>query len=831
MLDFAQFCANSTIEQGGPVIFIGSGHKGFRFHGQVGNQVDAETLQARVNEIGLLSQGMEDIIAAVVQPNIAMLEWESEVAPNSPKFTWLSGECNRLRLFNWLPAPKIKNNIIQNIYPMHPLATYALLRMAGEVGSDNRSVLKFFAPEFETGEQGWENAQPFSYPWFIDQHETVENGKFVLYTSDLLVDYFSDSLKVNNNQLGGKVKTAVANYEATLRVMNEYLAKTAQTPLFDEIDELMQRIIKVLLVHEIISTQNIPIASTLQNISFALELVSPEEKNTVENRLRLLCESGILFNNHGIYELSRGDRVDIQGLVSQYKADPENRPVNLLQSFLELNPLRSDEVFLEAKDYNSAYHEDKRLKVVFATPAMLSEQKTVDGKLVSYFEALEHDRQSLDINANGYEGTALFVFCESEKDIDTAKVAAAHNNQPRVVIAIPLNPVNVFDVVFTLNAVQSAWFTNKSQDFSPIDNAEVQRIRRDAKSELEKARDAYFSNAKVFWLGKSGVQIPVSEANRYEVANRMMQEVFGSKRNTFGHNEFNKRHLSLSNQVRAIFKEAGDILCDLTQPIRVNWSWAENRGGNKYLRKCFVDHQVLKVINTEGDVRFLETDKEIAHFSAALPAYAFLLKSLQDLTGKEPVNLTHFLKPLFEEYGQGQLAVALLLLLARRFYGDSLRFKRESALLNDIQFANSDEMLMLVSGISPSAVVLFEPVSEEYQAYFAKVAQCFSDQLAPAGYRYTISDAFQAVLKWWDALPVIARSLSFYEADHKPMAEAFSQLRTKDPFHFVKNDLLELLGNVPGEVLAVAKLAAIESGLKVFKSKAEGIKRKSKARF
>ena len=50
----------------------------------------------------------------------------------SPRRGLSSSECNRLHLFNWLPAPKIKNNIIQNIYPMHPLATFALLRLAGE---------------------------------------------------------------------------------------------------------------------------------------------------------------------------------------------------------------------------------------------------------------------------------------------------------------------------------------------------------------------------------------------------------------------------------------------------------------------------------------------------------------------------------------------------------------------------------------------------------------------------------------------------------------------------------------------------------------------------
>jgi len=114
LLDFAQFCASSTLEKGGAVIFVGTGHKGFRNHGQIGD-LNAQTLEARVTEIGLQTQGMEDIIAAIVQPKKDSTEWIQDVQSQAGKFTWFSGECLRLRLFNWLPAPKINKNIIQNI--------------------------------------------------------------------------------------------------------------------------------------------------------------------------------------------------------------------------------------------------------------------------------------------------------------------------------------------------------------------------------------------------------------------------------------------------------------------------------------------------------------------------------------------------------------------------------------------------------------------------------------------------------------------------------------------------------------------------------------------
>jgi hypothetical protein len=766
---------------------------------------------------------MEDIIAAIVQPKKDSPEWMQQIQSQSGKFTWFSSECNRLHLFNWLPAPKIKNNIIQNIYPMHPLATFALLRLAGEAGSDNRSVFKFFAPEFETGEEGWVNVQPYSYPWFIENNDIAHQNKLTLYTADLLVDYFKDSLKATNSRLVDRVKNAVINYEATLRELNSYLARKSQQQLFEEADELMLRIIKVLLVNEIASTQDVAIANTVQNIEFALEFVAPDEKTQVEDRLKLLCEAGILFNNHGVYELVRGDRKDVQRLVDQFKANPDNRPTNLLQNYLELSPLRGDEAYLEAKDYNASFSEDKRLKVLFATPSMLIEKRSVNGNSVPFFTALEHERLQTAGVTNGYEGVAVYVFCENENDIDSAKKTVAQNNQSRVSVAIPRNPISVYDAIFTLKALESDWFKKQSQSFSPYEKAEEKKIRDEANKVLNDTRTDYFSNAKMYWFGVNGVEIPVQESKRHDAANRMIQELYGSKRNTFGHNEFNKAHINLSGQVRAIFKEAGDILCDLSQPIRVNWSWPDNRGGTKYLRKCFVDHQALRVLTVEGDTRYLEAEKDNNKFRTALPAYAKLLEGLSALEGKGQANLLQFIKPFFEEYGQGEIAVTLFLLLARRFYGDSLRFKREPNNLTDIQFTSTDDMLALVQGQYPSTVIIFEPVSAEDQTYFAKISQIFTNQPAPAGKVYTISEAYQAAVNWWDSLPIIARSLGFYSGDEKSLAEIFSQAKTKDPFRFIKYDLMEMLGQVPGETLTSAKITHIEVHLKAFKATAEAI--------
>ena len=75
-----------------------------------------------------------------------------------------------------------------------------------------------------------------------------------------------------------RIKTAVVNYEATIRELNTYIARQDEGKLFEETDDLMLRILKVIFIHEMISTEELRIANTMQNIQFALHAVSDSEK-------------------------------------------------------------------------------------------------------------------------------------------------------------------------------------------------------------------------------------------------------------------------------------------------------------------------------------------------------------------------------------------------------------------------------------------------------------------------------------------------------------------------------------------------------------------------
>ena len=161
-----------------------------------------------------------------------------------------------------------------------------------------------------------------------------------------------------------------------------------------------------------------------------------------------------------------------------------------------------------------------------------------------------------------------------------------------------------------------------------------------------------------------------------------------------------------------------------------------------------MDNQVLRLLTTEGDIRYYEAEQNIDKFKTQLPAYVKLLENLAALKGKGATSCWQFLQPFYENYGQGEIAMTLMVLQARRFYGDSLRFKREKDALTDLSFTDIDQVINMVSGQEKTAVILFEPVSQEDKAYFTKVYQLFSADAGPAGKTYNLSDAFQATSKW-----------------------------------------------------------------------------------
>ena len=148
------------------------------------------------------------------------------------------------------------------------------------------------------------------------------------------------------------------------------------------------------------------------------------------------------------------------------------------------------------------------MKVFFTTPQELAEKQVVDNVEMSLFAAYEKDRLEIANAATGYEGTAVYVYCENENDIEKARKAIAKNDQGRVVIAVPRTPISVYDAVSPCRQWKAIGSKKQAENCSPFEKADEKKSRDDAFKTFESAKRDYFSNSKVFWFGKKGTESP-----------------------------------------------------------------------------------------------------------------------------------------------------------------------------------------------------------------------------------------------------------------------------------------------------------------------------------
>ncbi len=827
---FAEFCSKSGMTAL-PVVFIGTGHKSFANHGEVGDRIHYDTIRARVDEVALRTEGMEDIIGAIVHPKKDSNGWTMEVEQNNQMFSQFPNECKRINIFNWLPAPVLKNNIIVNIFPMHPMATYGLLELAKSVGSDNRSVFKFFSPEFSDEEEIWEHADKHSYPWFAAKTDIIgSNGMLNFLTIDIVLDYFYEATGFDTEEksITQRVKSVIADYTRTLRELNRYVKRTTGTLLFDEIDDWMRRIIKVMLVHEIISNDEVQIVNSLPNIQFSLNAITTQDKNAIESRVDLLVRAGIIYKNTDgdYYEFRRSDAIDVRKLVEDYKSDPSNKPKDVIEDFRTNVWIKNVPSYFEAKDYNIDFKEDKRLKVEICSIAELEKivsSGTGTNNISEFYEGL---RTNTAFGKDYYEGTAVIVYCETDQQIDRAKQLAKEIKGNRFYLGIPKKSIDVTQEILEYKAIQSIEdsddFKNK---FTSFEKGEFATLNGKSNEKLEKLAERYSSNSELNWFEEQGAHVTVQTNKQHDIANQCCNKLYKDKRNKVTHTDFNFAHQSITGgKLESILGEACSLISDISKQITIDHSWADNRGGIRYIKRLFIDKPIFEKISSNGYVHSYQLKKDISGFAQFYPGLKYLLDKLANAQKDKPIRFQDLVKPLFDEYGLGEIAISLFVLLAKQHLGDSLVFKKEEHSITDLQITNISEYFDLIRRVHKNAVLKVQDISEEDKSYFTDLYKLYNHpNNVEAGKKYFLEEAFKAVKMWWDAKKNIAKVDDFYEDELKPYVKSFNKMDTLGSFAFVKAELLSLFNIEKDEKITTAKLNKITQGLTKFKDASDNL--------
>lgn len=799
---FAQICAETPADAA-RLVFVGTAHRDLTWYAKAYNANDFRTASDRIEPVPLATDGVEDIIAAIVVPQKQHALWQSEVASRSTVLDALLTGCTRLKLFNWLKGPKVRQAIIEDIYPMHPMATYALLQLARDVASNNRSVFTFF-----TGGVSPE-PDPASYRDYITGTPIVSDGKLNLYTADLLCDYFAPALRSDNRELRETIREQIKDYENSLRELNRAAAQDATVQMQFQGDNLVGRLLRLMLVYAIIQ---VPI--TPDNLQFGLNCVTQTERAELANRLRDLWQRGVIYfvKETSCYEFKKSTGVDLDRLIDAYKQDPKNMPGNLAAELNVLAPLNKADLYLEAKDYNMPYGEDKRLERRLVRAVDLGVEEALPGGKRSYFATLEAEIDQEVARRGEFEGIALHVICETGEEIQRARDFCARNESNRIAVAIPKQPIPLFDPVLELRALMSIEKSEGAKNYTMQDRAALnarlhgEGTKKGAYDALRTLRDKLFNPKEITWYGRYAQPLPTQDNKAHDAANSVMELLYADERNKFVHDDFNKLRVKVERSKSVALKEAVEKLLNYTEPLSVDTSFAQQRGDIRYLQKCLLNNGVLVQSKTSGVKLQCEVVLEPQKYASKLPALASMVEEIRRLGPSERLKIGQWVaKHRRPPYGQGSIALCLALACLRRMFGDSIRFKQDENSVGDLPVNSFDTVVSLIEGQYPNAFLSYRPLRPEEKALVKLVFDLFGQQTSAAARDYTVVEAHAALQTWWDTLPPLARVPALYPtAQFGATGEflaAMQKIAARDAQAFLFDELPSAFGGEAGTMI------------------------------
>ena len=794
--EFAQLCTQG--EAGcQDLIFVATGHRSFQNYAEGWSKDDFNKVSDRIDEIPLIPEGIEDIISAIVMPDKLSPAWKEDVAGRVGVFSKLASDCSKNGLFEWLKPAEIRTKIVENIYPMHPVATYCLLKLAQDVGSNNRTVFTFFSGEFH-GEEG-------SFPWFINNHETLQGNLLRLYTPDLLTFFFADSLRSDKKELRDSIRRVLQNYESTLR---EY-KKLKATELVD--DEALTQILRTLLVYELAGLNN-----NLDTLMFGLHPQEEGKRSVLESRLQLLTKGKVLFYDKAkkCYEFKRSESIDFDDMLQEYLDDPQNIPADLAQEWMNIVPLTKDEVFVEARSYNLTYGEDKRFLRCTALPGEI--------KSAEFYSRLQETLESETDWKNSYEGMAVYVLCQSSDEIEKTRQYAASNFAKNIAVAIPNEPIRAREIVMNIKAVQSIMDSTGYEGYSMQDKARLVELLGNASTEtgylgdLTRARRKLFEGKNCRWFGNQGVVLEHHPAGESAAVDRLVSELYRKRNQTTG------QDLNLSHKVKAApgqnqqLKDAVAAILDWRSPIKVDTEYGTDKGIIRYVYKLAPIGLYTEVAPATGKIRYYTAQKDTVKYATQCPALADLVKRIQELPDGEEIKIRELVREFIAPpYGLGPISLALFFSIMIRVCGDTVRIKKDPTSVGDWTIRDYDNLYDLLYDKYPGAVIRGRAITADERQLLKKLAEMFLPA-GTVGKVWSVNEVIDGFRNWWTGLPTIARSPEMYFANSPARAvlKMLSMMEQADSYNLIFSDLQKRLGFASDDAITTERVDEIAVKLK-----------------
>lgn len=741
------------------VLFVGCIHKGFKDYAERTNQATAAVMEARLTQVPLANEGIEEIIGAIVETEKSSAAWKTEVQPKLGVFDTLTPQCLSLKLFPWIAdSARIREKVLEDIYGVHPMSLHCLLKLSSAIGSDVRSAYTFFSG-------GCTTAEPGSYAQFIQDNEIAgPNGALRLYLTHQLFEFFEKELSPGSRELMESQRALVNGYVASLAA----LKKSVSTELFDEQQDERVAILRLVLIYSLCG-----VSTTLENLQFGRYCLTNAEKTTVKKLLGDLEKAGAVYlrKPSNTYELCASEGQDPVTMIELFANLPDTDEKATVAELLR-HTAAADE-FLPANTWNLPFADDKRLKREFVRGRELGSD--LWAKL-----ALGQAAAGAKFHT-AFEGHAVYALCEDEAELKLVREAVKSLPAGTMLVAVPHEPTPFKEDLKKVLACRH--FTNPEEAAKhPAQTiARIRDMLDDGVDDgflpnIKKVVTALQSGQQATWFEEAGKLLVERPPQAHKPADLLCEKLF-KERCQIKHPDLNLSHDNKWLNSQSL-KQAVAELLDTDSPVQIDNGNPENHGHKRYLEKVLLKCGALRPVpGGGGPVKSFALETDAAKLATIFPVLKKLCERLNALKPTESLVIANFVKEMrAAPVGASGTMLVLALAYVIRAYGERLRIFKDSTHSDPGNLGDYNAIAEAISQASSKLELAVRDISAPQRTFLEGVAKAVNAPPLAAGESRTVTVAYDALRDWWKELPWVARIPALYPAESRLRLESLRQV-------------------------------------------------------
>ena len=451
-------------------------------------------------------------------------------------------------------------------------------------------------------------------------------------------------------------------------------------------------------------------------------------------------------------------------LLTRYMDDPGLHPTNRLDAFLTEAGNEKELEFLDAKQFNLPFNDDKRFKMAFV------EAKDLGTKL---WEKLNDEWASDLKNPNkSYEGTVVYVMSEDDAQIQVAKNAVSDIPYSNIAVAVLKKPKPYEDTLLRVKACKHYLPPNEAEKISAETESRLRDILEGVDEgylpKLQKILREILSGEDACWYGEGGSILVDSPKQPHKPADKLCEDLF-SKRCKIQHPDLNRVHdekcykgkNNALNQAIKILLEADSVYIDNGNP--------DSHGEKRYLEKILLKRAGgLKLIKSEPPISYFDCESDPANISDDFPVLKELMQQLSTLNPGEQLSLGVFLEKVKPApYGATGNMLVLALAHAVRAYGERLITYKDSTKTTPYPIDTYEDLANIVSDSAPKVVFEVREISPEQKQLIEGIAKGVHAPAIKFGESRSLDATYGELSKWWKDLPEASKIINLYQKEDR----------------------------------------------------------------